>query len=71
MVKAVIDRIEGNIAIVLMGDDEIQVDIPKTSLPKGCKEGDWLTVSFELDPKETSDRKERISQLLSKLKNRG
>ena len=37
--KAVVDRIEGQIAIVLFGDDEIKADIPLVLLPEGTKEG--------------------------------
>ncbi len=48
--KAVIDRFEGDHAIVLFGDEETKVDIPRQLLPLGVKEGDWLNVSFELDP---------------------
>ncbi|MBT9140225.1 MAG: hypothetical protein DDT30_00801 [Dehalococcoidia bacterium] len=33
--KAVIDRIEGDYAVVLFGDAEIQVDIPVGLLPEG------------------------------------
>ena len=31
--KAVIDRIEGDNAIVLFGDDEVKADIPRALLP--------------------------------------
>ena len=48
--KAVIDRFEGDHAVVLFGDEEIKVDIPRQLLPTGVKEGSWLKVSFELDP---------------------
>jgi hypothetical protein len=37
--KAVIDRFEGNLGVVLFGADEIKVNIPKKLLPKGAKEG--------------------------------
>jgi hypothetical protein len=40
--KAVIDRFEGDYAIVIFGNDEIKVDIPLRLLPEGIKEGDWI-----------------------------
>jgi len=70
-VKAVIDRFEGEYAIVLFGEDEIKVDIPKVLLPEGAKEGSWLNVSFELDLEETKSRKDRIQSKLDKLKKKG
>ena len=68
--KAVIDRFEGNYAVVLFGDKEIQADIPKILLPKGSKEGSWLNIIFELDEAGTKKQEEKISALLEKLKNK-
>ena len=68
--KAVIDRFEGDYAVVLFGDDEMKVDIPRALLPADVKEGNWLKVTFETDHDTTRERKERISGLLDKLKNK-
>lgn len=68
--KAVIDRVEGDHAVVLFGDDEVKVDIPRALLPTDAKEGSWLKVTFETDHETTRKRKERISGLLDKLKNK-
>ncbi len=39
--KAVIDWFEGNLAVVLFGDDEVKVKITEKLLPKGSgEEGD-------------------------------
>ena len=69
--KAVIDRFEGGFAIVLFGNEEIKVDIPKELLPEGVKEGSWLRVNFELDLEETKKREDRIKAKLEKLKKKG
>lgn len=69
--KAVIDRFEGDYAVVLFGDEEIKVDIPKSLLPGDSKEGSWLKVSFELDMEETKKREDRIQSKLEKLKKKG
>lgn len=68
--KAVIDRFEEDYAVVLFGDEEIKVDIPRVLLPGEAEEGSWLKISFELDEEETRRRKERIKDLLEKLKNK-
>ncbi|MDO9536146.1 MAG: DUF3006 domain-containing protein [Bacillota bacterium] len=68
--KAVIDRYEGDYAVVLFGDEEIKVDIPIALLPEGAKEGSWLKVSLELDPEGTKEQKEKIKDLLEKLKSK-
>jgi len=65
--KAVIDRIEGDYAVVLFGDAEVQVDIPVGLLPEGVEEGSWLRVSFELDTEGTQGQKEKIKDMLDKL----
>ena len=69
--KAVIDRFEGDYAIVLFGEDEIKVDIPKILLPEGAKEGSWLKINFELDVKGEIKQRERIKNKLERLKRKG
>ncbi len=68
--KAVIDRFEGNVAVLLVGDKEEKVDFPKTLLPKGSKEGSWLKVVIELDEEGTAKQTEKIEGMLDKLKNK-
>ena len=68
--KAVIDRFEGDYAVMLFVPDEIQVDIPRRLLPEGCKEGDWFNVIFELDQEEKEERKARIQHKMEMLKER-
>jgi hypothetical protein len=66
--KAVIDRVEGKIAVLLLGDESIKLNIPLSLLPDGCKEGDILNMSFERDVVGTEQAKERVSGLMDKLK---
>jgi hypothetical protein len=65
--KAVVDRIEEQIAIVLFGEDEIKVNIPLVLLPEGTREGSHLNITFELDPASEASKREKISALLEKL----
>ncbi|HPQ11611.1 MAG TPA: DUF3006 domain-containing protein [Bacillota bacterium] len=68
--KAVIDRFEGDFAVVLFGDEEIKLNIPRKLLPKGSREGSWLKVTFELDPEGEKKQREKIEDLLKKLKDK-
>ncbi|HHX74865.1 MAG TPA: DUF3006 domain-containing protein [Firmicutes bacterium] len=68
--KAVIDRFEGEYAVVLFGEEEIKADIPKKLLPPGAREGSRLNVIFELDEDGTKKQEEKIKNLLEKLKNK-
>ena len=51
--KAVIDRIEGELAVLLMGEDgSIKVNMPLILLPEGCKESDVLDIAIERNEKK-------------------
>jgi hypothetical protein len=69
--KAVIDRVEGELAVLLLGDESTKLNIPLSLLPDGCKEGDVLNMSFERDVVGTEQAKERVSGLMEKLKKKG
>lgn len=66
--EAVVDRFEGEYAVLLFGDNEIKVNFPKELLPEGTREGSWLKVNFELNQERTIKQEEKISKLLNKLK---
>ncbi len=68
--KAVIDRFEGNFAVLLVGESELKVDLPKALLPPGAKEGSWLSVELQLDQELTRNREKKVSSLLERLKNK-
>lgn len=68
--KAVVDRIEEQIAVVLFGDEEIKVNIPLELLPEGTREGSHLSITFELDAAGEASKREKISNLLNKLSNK-
>lgn len=69
--KVTVDRIEEDIAVLLVRDEEsIRINIPLFLLPAGSKEGDILDITIVKDLQETEDAKERVSSLLEKLKNK-
>jgi hypothetical protein len=70
--KAVIDRIEGKLAILLMGEDGSQkVNMPLILMPEGCKEGDVLDIAIRMDEKATGEAIDQSKNLIEKLKKRG
>jgi hypothetical protein len=74
--KAVIDRFEGDKAVLLVGEEQDRLVVLRNFLPKGAKEGDWLKVDVEddrvqsaaIDADETSVVKSRIAEKLAKLR---
>ena len=44
--KAVIDRFEGEYAILIVGEDEKRINVPRKVLPKQAREGLWLQVEI-------------------------
>ena len=72
-IQAVIDRFEGNKAILLVGDDEAQAVWPKHILPTDVKEGDILRIDFQVDSQATAAAKADSESLLKQIvdKNKG
>ncbi len=67
--KATLDRIEGDMAVLLIRDDEsIKLDLPLVLLPECIREGDILDISITKDEKATEDSKARVSSLMERLK---
>lgn len=78
MEKAVVDRIIGDKAVLLIGEKEEERVVPLSALPQGAKEGSWLQLktqdylfeSFELD-RETTDRQaDQINNRLERIRKR-
>ena len=40
----VVDRVVGDVAVVLVGDEEAEYELATASLPEGVGEGSWLRV---------------------------
>lgn len=68
--KAVIDRIEHDLAVLLLGDDEVRLDIPLHFLPREAKEGTWLRLDFRIDEHTTEERYRQNKFMLDKLINK-
>lgn len=66
-VFVVIDRFEGNKAVLLLGDEEVQVIWPRESLPDEAKEGDIVTIELQVDHEATSAAKAEADRLLKEI----
>lgn len=65
--KAVVDRFENGYAVVLLGEEEIELAVAREFLPQEAGEGNWLKVRFELDWEETKRQEAKVRGLLKKL----
>jgi hypothetical protein len=73
---AVIDRFEGNTAVLLVGDERQVLNILRHTLPAGAREGMWLNITLEggmvtqaaLDEDATEAARQRIKEKLDRLR---
>jgi hypothetical protein len=68
--KVVVDRFEGEFAVCQELSTKRMMDIPKSRLPAGTREGSVLEISGDevlLDQSETADREGRIKKLMDEL----
>ena len=63
----ILDRIEGDKAVIIVGEDKGTIEITKDLLPGNCKEGDMLSISLQIKDRKTRSEKERVKSLIKKL----
>ncbi|HWQ61413.1 MAG TPA: DUF3006 domain-containing protein [Negativicutes bacterium] len=66
-IRAVLDRFEGDKAVLLVGDAEASVVWPRALLPDGAKEGDVLWLDLNVDEQATRAAKAEADELLRQL----
>jgi hypothetical protein len=74
--KAVIDRFEGDLAVLILEGSQERVNVPRESLPKESKEGNWLQVEMEdgevrkavIDEEQMAKARKRIEEKLERLR---
>lgn len=69
--KAVIDKIETKVALLLIGPEEIPLHLPLAYLPEGIAEGSILHLSFTVDDAATQRTLSRMEERIAKLKEKG
>ncbi len=69
IIKLIIDRFEGKYAILESRDrNPIIFNFPRHLLPQEAKEGTVLNVNIGIDQEETKRRKDKIQNVLSRLR---
>ena len=67
-IKAYLDRIEGDIAVVYLGEDQThKIDIPLEFLPKDISEDTNLKISFDIDKKSNEKVGQEVEDLRKQL----
>lgn len=61
--KAVLDRLGGEYAVVLLGQEQFRLVLPLSCLPGEAREKDILEVSINIDPRANSGARQKISRL--------
>lgn len=68
--KVFVDRIEGDIAVLLLGDEgSVVANVPVSWLPKGIKEGLYLKAEFSIDQETTQRARAEIQSLIDSMGN--
>ena len=67
-IGAVIDRFEGDNAVLLVGREEQQAVFPVAGLPEGLSEGDYIRMVISYDAKATKAALEESTRLLDELR---
>ncbi|MBC7473420.1 MAG: DUF3006 domain-containing protein [Candidatus Sericytochromatia bacterium] len=69
-IKAYIDRIEGDLAVIYLGDEQSdKIDLPIKFLPNGVKEDMHLKIIIDIDSQSSKDVSKEVEDLRSKLIN--
>lgn len=68
-IKVVVDRIEEDMAVLLVGEEEISVDFPLSCLPN-AREGAIFEFSVREDNETEQERRQKAEELLRKLLNK-
>lgn len=77
---AVVDRfVNGEFAVLLVGPQEVERVVLRSTLPRETQEGTWLKTGWdgatllwaELDPAATEQARNRVADKLARLRQRG
>ena len=64
MISAYLDRFEGDLAVLLLGEAMVKVNSPRVFLPKDVAEGDYLKLTIERDAAATDAAEDEALELL-------
>lgn len=66
-IKAVVDRLEEGKAVLLLGEEEVQIVWPCNFLPADVREGDIFDVAVTFDPQATQEARAAGEALLKEV----
>ena len=67
MISAYVDRIEEDLAVILLGENEdYQIEIPSNLLPADLAEGSYINIEISIDKKKTQDALKEAMELMGK-----
>lgn len=67
LIKGVLDRIEGDYAIILLGQEEKKINWPRCFLPQGVREGQILCFTLKIDLDATKSGQDEVEELWQKI----
>lgn len=66
--QGVIDRFEGEYAVVLVGPEQDEkIDIPRSLLPEEAEEGSLVSLSISVKKNKTAQAKKEVADMIAKL----
>lgn len=65
--RVFVDRIEGNMAVLLTEEDGQQLILPVRLLPNKCAEGDVIDITFEINKEAAKKAKQEVQNLIDEL----
>ena len=64
MISAYIDRYEGDLAVLLLGEEMKKVNCPRKFLPEDVDEGDYIKIDIALDQEANEAAEQEALELL-------
>lgn len=64
MISGYVDRIEEDLAIILLGEEEYQIEIPYKLLPDDINEGNFIKLDIKKDKKSTQAALKEAMELM-------
>ncbi len=64
MISAYIDRYEGELAVLLLGEEMKKVNFPRKFLPAEAGEGDYIRIDIALDNEANEEAEAEALELL-------
>ena len=64
-VSAYLDRFEGDLAVLYLGDDMKKVNFPRQYLPPEVSDGDYLQLDISYDEQATKQAEQEALDLLN------